>query len=557
MNILIRQKRKIFLELPLKHFVHGLRQIKYGLLELNPTNASIINRMYTILLASILIMRKRKKSYIVECLPKSKWTTLNDKSLFSNPNSLIISWLQTLVLGLIGREKDFKPFWNNRCLEISKKLWLPKTDYVDLHLNLSTLSLPIIKPNSWFSMKTTINPQMKNLQKISSPLSMYTPIETWEDEGIRSRKIKIYPTTIQKKMFKQWIGTTRYVYNKSLYAIKTEESTKYNFQSLRNRFVTHKRLSGEINPEVQDWELKTPKDIRAECLRDLVKAFSTTISNLKCGNISRFNMQYRKKKTFPTIVIPKSTLSIKKNKLYLYKTYLKDGIRISKDGYTMTFEYDCRLQYKYGEWYLIVPMKVKVEDKKKEKYNIASLDPGVRTFQTLYNETHTVKIQQNTELVKQLQSKLDFFQSLRAKKNISKSHYTRRIRRLYKKMDCLIDDLHFKTIHYLQTHYRWILLPIFESQEMAMKGSNRRCNRNMLQLKHFKFKERLKSKCILDKTTDLTIVTEEYTSKTCTRCGCLNEIGSNKIFRCKECNLTCDRDINGARNILLKYINNL
>ena len=356
------------------------------------------------------------------------------------------------------------------------------------------------------------------------------------------------------------MGTTRYVYNKALHALKTEEDTKYNFMSLRNRFVTHKRRSGEINKEVAEWELETPKDVRAESIRDLTKAFSTAIKNLQCGNISKFTMRYRKKKSFPTIVIPKSTLSMKKNKLYLYKTYLGSNIRTSKDKtlHNIVFDYDCRLQYKYGEWYLIVPTKVSIVEEKQDKTGIASLDPGVHTFQTIYSDTHVVKIQQNTELLNQLHSKLDLFQSLRAKKAISRSHYTRRIRRLYKKIDCLIDELHFKTINYLRKHFKWILLPIFESQEMAMKGFNRKCNRNMLQLKHFKFKERLKHKCNLDKNTDVTIVTEEYTSKTCTQCGDLNNsLGGSRIFNCKNCNLRCDRDVNGARNILLKYITSL
>lgn len=49
--------------------------------------------------------------------------------------------------------------------------------------------------------------------------------------------------------------------------------------------------------------------------------------------------------------------------------------------------------------------------------------------------------------------------------------------------------------------------------------------------------------------------TEEYTSKTCTRCGRINHnLGSNKVFTCASCKLIIDRDINGARNILLKNL---
>jgi transposase len=50
------------------------------------------------------------------------------------------------------------------------------------------------------------------------------------------------------------------------------------------------------------------------------------------------------------------------------------------------------------------------------------------------------------------------------------------------------------------------------------------------------------------------ICTEEYTSKTCGRCGELNNVGKSEIYRCSKCLLVIDRDINGARNILIKNI---
>ena len=46
-----------------------------------------------------------------------------------------------------------------------------------------------------------------------------------------------------------------------------------------------------------------------------------------------------------------------------------------------------------------------------------------------------------------------------------------------------------------------------------------------------------------------------YTSKTCGRCGNLhNKLGENKLFQCSSCDVTLDRDANGARNILLRYL---
>ena len=52
------------------------------------------------------------------------------------------------------------------------------------------------------------------------------------------------------------------------------------------------------------------------------------------------------------------------------------------------------------------------------------------------------------------------------------------------------------------------------------------------------------------------ICTEEYTSKTCGRCGELNDVKALDVYSCNKCKLVIDRDVNGARNIYIKVLNN-
>ena len=55
---------------------------------------------------------------------------------------------------------------------------------------------------------------------------------------------------------------------------------------------------------------------------------------------------------------------------------------------------------------------------------------------------------------------------------------------------------------------------------------------------------------------DLRHIDESYTSKLCSECRFYNsELGKSKTFKCKICNLKLDRDVNSAKNILLKGIN--
>ncbi|CAG8729809.1 44863_t:CDS:2 [Gigaspora margarita] len=49
--------------------------------------------------------------------------------------------------------------------------------------------------------------------------------------------------------------------------------------------------------------------------------------------------------------------------------------------------------------------------------------------------------------------------------------------------------------------------------------------------------------------------TKEYTSKTCRFCGNVYcKLSGSKVFCCSECKTELDRDINGACNILLRYL---
>ena len=352
----------------------------------------------------------------------------------------------------------------------------------------------------------------------------------------------------QKKVFKKWIGTSRYVYNRALHA--TKQGEKMNFYQLRNKYVIAKN-----NPLVKEWETETPKDIRAEAINDMTKAFKSAMSNLKNNNIQKFNLQYRSKKRESSIVIPKTAIKMSNNNLFIYKTYIKDKIKLSKDKSlkNLKFEHDCRLKNDGGMWFLYIPVKRKLDEKVADKESCA-IDPGTRKSHTIYSEEIIIKIGIRKEQIKKLQIKIDKLNSLRSKKIIKKSHYNKRNNKIQTRVRNLVDELHFQTISYLTNNFKTIFIPEFESQEIVKVNKSKQFRRNLLSLRHYTFKERLKTKSKLKKGCTVIVCTEEYTSKTCGRCGRLVNVGSSEVFKCNKCDLIIDRDVNGARNILIKQI---
>ncbi|MFO7032165.1 transposase [Limnospira fusiformis CCALA 023] len=72
----------------------------------------------------------------------------------------------------------------------------------------------------------------------------------------------------------------------------------------------------------------------------------------------------------------------------------------------------------------------------------------------------------------------------------------------------------------------------------------------MLTWAHYRFKLTLRHQAEITRTT-VVDVTEEYTSKTCSKCGHIHtQLGGNKQFVCPNCGHRIGRDINGAFNIL-------
>ena len=360
------------------------------------------------------------------------------------------------------------------------------------------------------------------------------------------------------------MGTNRYVYNNGLNGVKNNNEN-VNFYSLRDKYVTSDSnpkpleylydlfYSNKFEYIPKDWELETPKDIRAGALRDLCKAYKTCMSNLKNGNISKFNLNFRSKKKSSSLEIPKSAIKIKDGKLVLYKRYMNSDIKFSNDKClkNLNIEYDTRLKYEKNKWYLIVPIKHDIKYKC-PKYNECGIDPGSRKFNTVYSDEMVLKIEMRKENLRKLHNKLDHLNSLRSKKIIKLSRYKRVINKTYTSLDNCIDDMHNKTINVLTSCFSRIYIPKFETQEIVNINRNRKTRRNLYQQKHYKYRQKLIDKTEMYKDVEVIVCTEEFTTKTCTKCGVLNNPGSSEVYICNSCNLKIDRDINGARNVLLK-----
>ena len=189
---------------------------------------------------------------------------------------------------------------------------------------------------------------------------------------------------------------------------------------------------------------------------------------------------------------------------------------------------------------------------------VVSIDPGVRKAWVLYDGLHVIKIAPDgADKLRELFEHLDELENKRRKKQGNHKRRQKRIqqiRSLRTRMHSLVDELQWKTISFLTQTYDLILLPSYPTSKMVRsKYLNYKTKRLMLIYRSGEFKRRLIEKCKIT-NTEIRIVLEPYTSRTCGSCGFVNKKSSNETFHCSHCGFTIDRDANGARNILLRYL---
>jgi putative transposase len=314
------------------------------------------------------------------------------------------------------------------------------------------------------------------------------------------RKIRVYPNAEQRATLQKWFGAARWTYNCCLDAIKADRAFLSNKAALRAVAVNNDSVAATDNP----WLLEAPHEVRAGAMDDLLDGYASNFAKCRKNPDRKFNM-----------CIP-------------------------------------------------APLDVASESQARRQDRVVALDPGSRTFHTAYDPSGFVmefgkndmkRLDRLCKHMDDLQSRIDSDKAVR-----HKGRY--RMRRAWRKMHWrirnLVDECHKKLVKFLCANYDVILLPAFRTSEMVARAERvigPKTARHLATWSHYRFKQRLLFKRQEYPWCKVVICTEEYTSKTCGVCGALNHgLGTSKHFQCPSCHASLDRDVNAARNILLKHM---
>jgi len=383
-----------------------------------------------------------------------------------------------------------------------------------------------------------------------------------EKIAIAVKKIRFYPQNEEKYI--QALQLYRRAYNIAVshYLSGTDKDEEGKFKNLRPKIKEQCKKEQEEKNHIYNSiivdnavlsALKTFKIImkRNRQKKGEKNGFSKLNFKSRKGDIHSFSMDRLPKNLFPASRV-------------LGKIFLTEKIP------NEAIDKSIIVTYNKGRWFLQVQQYIKTQSEIQGDVKVIAIDQGVRTFATCYSQSEVIIAGDNfaKEKLFPLMKKVDKLISqktklLNLKLEEEPQWFRDRLKYLDKKIykfknnkDDIISDLHNRLAYELVSNYDVIFLPTFETKKMTSKKGERKIRRvtarQMLDLNHYKFKIKLKwyadkyGKHIVD-------CNESYTSKTYSWNGYIdNNLGSKKII--KNSGIIVDRDINGARGILLKQL---
>lgn len=327
------------------------------------------------------------------------------------------------------------------------------------------------------------------------------------------------------------------------------------------------------------WITEIPYDTNQLAIKDLVTSIKGCQTKMKRGKLNYFRFQQRDKKSkIQSFWANDRAISFTKTGLRLFPKRGVGEIRINSNG-RKTIESlldikfkslknpincpsDCQIQKNRGKYYLIITAKTdntRLDPISNTTKPIIALDPGVRTFLTGYDQNKAFKF--GEEYYKVLAEKLHRIDAIKSDlarikpKSSKKSGMRHKIQSLRAKLVDCVKNFHYQIASWLTKHYSCILLPTYRTDKMVRQESDlvKPVRKAMLLLSFYKFSQRLEWLASLKRNCKVLRCSEAYTTRTCGNCGIQQDMGSKKVYNC-SCGYVADRDLNAARNILIRSL---
>lgn len=420
------------------------------------------------------------------------------------------------------------------------------------------------------SEKQNVNSKNKNkqlkikLQKLNTKLKkLYVKKKTKSVESKRINQIKESVTEIHniKKLIKTQNISINNINNILILSKKIQNTVRNKINNILNYKRIRTYVLKEIRDDIQKKSNRNNIDdlsvyihILDTSIKKACANYKTCVTNYLENNCKSFRIKYwrRNKKT---LMMEIESSYIKKNQIAPSKLgtmkYYYDG-----EEYKLPSKTTINVYYnsKNNEFTVGIPEKVNRTKTIKEK--TISIDQGMKTYVTGITENNAIKYGSN--MIKKLMPYIKKIRKIKENKEISEKRKRGIEKKNIVKIQNLIDEAQWKIINEITDSYKTVIIGNLSTKNITNNGKSEMTPEMKdlaYKLRFYEFRERMKYKCI-SKGVNYKVINESYTSKVCTHCSNYNKnLKNERIYECIKCDTVIDRDLNGARNILLKAIN--
>lgn len=446
------------------------------------------------------------------------------------------------------KNKERALLLKNNILNFSKNVILPykhRIKFINSNI-INGIKTRIFKHNNIKSNINLVNDDLIN----SRPL---------KDILLKTYRILLLPNKIQKEYLLKWMNAWIEMYNHIVYLIKNErksqsdklnKSIQYNQMNLDNLDLT--KLKKDLKPFKSKLNnlYSIDKHTLDYCINDVLTMLKSSITNLNNHNTKKSKLRYIKKTKKSKIFKVENYGSITSNSFFTSKLgkFLHSNPKINYKKANSSLS---TIQYVNGKFYMLVKKKI-IINKNKNKNKIISLDPGHKTFLTGLSNDSILEIGKNVDKkIRKILIKMDKIKKQKRKKVKNKRKHLLKHER---KLANYTNNLHWQTVNYLTSNYTHILLGNYSTKSMVESNNTDKMNKRIgSSLKFYQFRQKLIYKSILN-NCKFSLIDEYNTTKSCSNCSALNDIGSSREYKCKRCLHLYTRDTNSCKNILLRAI---
>ncbi len=347
---------------------------------------------------------------------------------------------------------------------------------------------------------------------------------------MKAYKFRIYPSESQEMQMKEHLWVAKNLWNELLAYSKEhyQKTGKFPNKNELQKLVKGKGLYSQ-----------TQQTIAHKVSNSVFRVFKLRKKGIKCG-FPRFKSIDRMK----SLLYPQSGFKLdKKLKVTPFgEISIKQHREIEGRIKTLSLKMEAS-----GKWFAVLCAE---QDKKEPRQNnggAVGIDLGLKTFATLSNGD----IIKNPKHLKRYEDKLSSLQKRLSKKkkgSINRKKAKHKVAILHEKISNTRADFLHKTSTSLVNDYSFIALEKLASQDMAEQNFGKYINdagwnmfANMIGYK------------AESAGCQVVFVNPKDTTQKCSNChGIVKKDLTERIHNCPSCGLSIDRDLNAAKNILLR-----